>query len=118
MWEGGTRATAFIHSPLLKKSGYTYTGLVHGVDWLSTIIHGALPAHGIDSTATTGKPLDGKRTYNFDARRSTHLTASDCAGPNMVYAVAIEKVCDQNVWNASRVQHVGRFQPQQHLATD
>ena len=50
-------------------------GLVHGVDWLPTIIHGALPANGIDSTATTGKPLDGTRPSTFDAQRSMHLTA-------------------------------------------
>ena len=38
------------------------SGLVHGVDWLATIVHGALPAHGIgldDSASLLGKPLDG-----------------------------------------------------------
>lgn len=38
------------------------SGLVHGVDWLATIVHGALPAHGVgldDSAPLLGKPLDG-----------------------------------------------------------
>ncbi|GAB6024760.1 Arylsulfatase [Chamberlinius hualienensis] len=37
LYEGGTRAAAFIHSPLLNKSGYTYNGLIHAVDWFPTI---------------------------------------------------------------------------------
>ncbi|GAB6020590.1 Arylsulfatase [Chamberlinius hualienensis] len=37
-YEGGHRATAFIHSPKLKKFGYTYNGLIHLVDYYPTIV--------------------------------------------------------------------------------
>ncbi|KAK7507327.1 hypothetical protein BaRGS_00001262 [Batillaria attramentaria] len=42
LWEGGTRALAFLHAPkLLQKSGYTYNGLIHAVDWLPTFVEAA-----------------------------------------------------------------------------
>lgn len=34
--EGGVRAVAFVHSPLLKKVGYTNTNLHHVTDWYAT----------------------------------------------------------------------------------
>ena len=37
LYEGGTRVPAFVHSPLLAKSGQTYDGMLHIVDWLPTI---------------------------------------------------------------------------------
>ena len=36
--QGGTRGIGFIHSPLLAKSGYTSTNLMHAVDWLPTLL--------------------------------------------------------------------------------
>ncbi|KAK7483551.1 hypothetical protein BaRGS_00025225 [Batillaria attramentaria] len=39
IWEGGTRAVAFMHAPnLLQKSGYTYNELIHVVDWYPTFV--------------------------------------------------------------------------------
>lgn len=38
LYEGGSRAAAFIHSPLLNETGYTYNGMIHAVDWFSTIV--------------------------------------------------------------------------------
>ncbi|GAB6024763.1 Arylsulfatase [Chamberlinius hualienensis] len=37
LFEGGTRASAFIHSPLLEKTGFTYNGSIHAVDWFPMI---------------------------------------------------------------------------------
>lgn len=39
VFEGGTRGVAFIHSPLLPKTGFKYEGLMHIVDWQSTLLH-------------------------------------------------------------------------------
>ncbi|XP_042866572.1 arylsulfatase I-like [Penaeus japonicus] len=41
VFEGGTRGVAFIHSPLLPKTGFKYEGLMHIVDWQSTLLHAA-----------------------------------------------------------------------------
>ena len=40
MYEGGIRGAAFLSSPLLGRS-YTYTGLMHLVDWTPTLLHAA-----------------------------------------------------------------------------
>ena len=42
MYEGGTRVPAFIHSPLLYKSGYASEALMHVTDWFPTILRLAL----------------------------------------------------------------------------
>uniref|UniRef100_T1J5M2 Sulfatase N-terminal domain-containing protein n=1 Tax=Strigamia maritima TaxID=126957 RepID=T1J5M2_STRMM len=39
LYEGGTRVPGFIHSPLLKKTGYTHKGIFHMVDWYTTFLH-------------------------------------------------------------------------------
>uniref|UniRef100_T1J5M1 Sulfatase N-terminal domain-containing protein n=1 Tax=Strigamia maritima TaxID=126957 RepID=T1J5M1_STRMM len=39
LFEGGTRVPGFINSPLLKKTGYVYSGLFHIVDWYTTFLH-------------------------------------------------------------------------------
>ena len=36
--QGGTRGVAFLHSPLLKQSGFSSSNLMHGVDWLPTFM--------------------------------------------------------------------------------
>eukprot|EP00117_Sycon_ciliatum_P039228 scpid57202/ scgid0970/ Arylsulfatase J len=38
VWEGGTRGSAFIHGFMLNKTGYTYNGLTHAVDWYPTVV--------------------------------------------------------------------------------
>ena len=38
VYEGGTRVPAFIHSPLLYKSGYVSSALMHVTDWFPTIL--------------------------------------------------------------------------------
>ncbi|XP_033759905.1 arylsulfatase B-like [Pecten maximus] len=74
IYEGGTRATAFINGKMLNKTGYTYNGMMHAVDWMPTIISaaGGTPPEEIDGidqweSLRTGEP--SKRTefiYNLD----------------------------------------------------
>lgn len=54
IWEGGTRAAAFIHAPyILQKSGYTNRELFHIVDWFPTLVE----AGGGNSSSLSG--IDG-----------------------------------------------------------
>ncbi|KAL1429114.1 hypothetical protein MTO96_016845 [Rhipicephalus appendiculatus] len=39
LWEGGTRVPAFVAGPVLKKSGYTNSKVVHAVDWFPTLLN-------------------------------------------------------------------------------
>ncbi|XP_069103673.1 arylsulfatase B-like isoform X1 [Argopecten irradians] len=74
IYEGGTRATAFIAGKMLEKTGYTYDGMMHAVDWMPTILAaaGGKPDTKIDGinqwdSLRTGAP--SKRTefiYNLD----------------------------------------------------
>ena len=50
LYEGGIRGASFIYSPLLEKRGTTYTGLMHLVDWVPTLLGlaGVNPPPGLD----------------------------------------------------------------------
>ena len=52
LWEGGTRTPAFVLSPLLKKTGYVSTEMIHVTDWAPTFLRLA----GVD---TEGLDIDG-----------------------------------------------------------
>lgn len=41
VWEGGTRAAAFVHGWGLKNKGVRYNGMMHAVDWFPTVITAA-----------------------------------------------------------------------------
>ena len=41
LYEGGIRGAAFLMSPLLEKSSYKFSGLIHLVDWVPTLLHAA-----------------------------------------------------------------------------
>ncbi len=43
MWEGGLRATAWVHSPLLPLAarGARWDGMMHASDWLPTFAEGS-----------------------------------------------------------------------------
>ncbi|XP_068209805.1 arylsulfatase B-like [Palaemon carinicauda] len=74
LWEGGTRAAGFIHSPLLPKTGFVSNTLMHVTDWYATLVGlagGTIPENtdGFDQweALTSGSP--SPRTsfiYNID----------------------------------------------------
>ncbi|KAK3588140.1 hypothetical protein CHS0354_012198 [Potamilus streckersoni] len=74
VYEGGTRASAFIYGAGLKRTGYTYDGLVHAVDWNPTLVAaaGGQPDVGIDGInlwEEIRSGLESKRTefvYHID----------------------------------------------------
>ncbi|KAL5014583.1 hypothetical protein ScPMuIL_008853 [Solemya velum] len=74
IWEGGTRAAAFVHGSGLQKSGYTYDGMMHAVDWNPTILSaaGGTPADEIDgvnqwpSLSTGSESSRSEFIYNLD----------------------------------------------------
>ncbi|KAL8597071.1 hypothetical protein ACOMHN_057560 [Nucella lapillus] len=41
IWEGGTRASAFVHYPRLPRTGIRYDGMMHAVDWFPTLVEAA-----------------------------------------------------------------------------
>ena len=57
LWEGGTRAAAFVWSPLLKKSGYVSNHMMHVTDWLPTLV-GRAAGQG-QKCEVENKNLDG-----------------------------------------------------------
>ena len=67
LYEGGTRAIGFVHSPRLKNSGYTNSNMMHAVDWLPTL----MTAIGRQNLATSAK--DG--VDQWDAISSPNVLA-------------------------------------------
>merc|ERR1711997_465875 len=53
LFEGGTRGIAFVHSPLLQAKGYINRNMMHGVDWLPTLMS-AIGNPGLATSATDG----------------------------------------------------------------
>ncbi|XP_060083290.1 arylsulfatase B-like isoform X1 [Ylistrum balloti] len=74
VYEGGTRVTSFIHGTGLKKTGYTYRGMIHAVDWSPTIVAaaGGVPDKNIDginqwdNIRTGGQSSRTEFIYNLD----------------------------------------------------
>ncbi|XP_069103674.1 arylsulfatase B-like isoform X2 [Argopecten irradians] len=75
VYEGGTRAAAFITGAGLVKKGYTYNGMMHAVDWMPTILSAAggkpvdTDLDGIDQWESLRTGAPSKRTefiYNLD----------------------------------------------------
>ena len=67
LYEGGTRGIGFVHSPLLKNTGYTTQNLIHAVDWLPTL----MSAIGHENLATSA--LDG--VSQWEAINNPHIKA-------------------------------------------
>ena len=61
LWEGGTRAVTFLHSPLLSSSQGTLDGLFHIVDWTPTLASIA----GVSEEKINQLNLDGKNQRDF-----------------------------------------------------
>jgi len=83
LWEGGTRGLAFVHSPLLDKSGYVTNELMHSVDWFPTIV--TLAGGQIDSN------MDGVDQWSMisnasKSARNSFIYNIDNFKPNSVNA--------------------------------
>ena len=65
LWEGGTRGTGFIWSPLLKNSGYTSDLLMHCSDWLPTLLS------AVNQTFTSPHKLDGVNQWTSLSEKHT-----------------------------------------------
>jgi len=74
VYEGGSKVISFVHSPLLKKTGYNHPGLFHITDWTKTlmrIISGedVSDVDGYDQSSMILSGEDSKRNevvYNLD----------------------------------------------------
>jgi len=89
IWEGGVRATAFVHGPpalLPSGGGAAYEGLMHGADWLPTLssvagydLNQTLPLDGVDQWAA----LSGSGQQSGFPRSSVVLgnSTNDCSWP-------------------------------------
>lgn len=87
IWEGGTRATAVVDGPMIKVKPSVYSNLMHGSDWLPTILSlvglqpGPDPLDGVDQWAAL--------TNNGSAVRSEVLYGWHDDAPNSTYDNAI-----------------------------
>ncbi|XP_071095245.1 arylsulfatase B-like [Haliotis cracherodii] len=74
VWEGGTRVTSFAHGVGIRRTGYTYDGFFHAVDYVPTILAaaGGKPDASIDGVSqweSIRMGLPSQRTefiYNLD----------------------------------------------------
>ncbi|XP_022329100.2 arylsulfatase B-like [Crassostrea virginica] len=74
VFEGGTRATAFVTGAGIQKSNYVYPGIIHAVDWMPTVLSAAGGSpdpnmDGIDqwdSLRTAGESKRSEFIYNID----------------------------------------------------
>ncbi|XP_061179842.1 arylsulfatase B-like [Saccostrea echinata] len=74
LFEGGTRATAFISGAGIQKTNSVYNGIIHAVDWMPTVLSaaGGIPdpsLDGIDQWDSLRTGGESKRTefvYNID----------------------------------------------------
>lgn len=78
LWEGGTKGAGLVYGPgVLKKTGYTHTGMIHAVDWYPTFVHVAggivdFNMDGINQWASISQGAPSARTefvYNIDPIR-------------------------------------------------
>uniref|UniRef100_T1IPA2 Sulfatase N-terminal domain-containing protein n=1 Tax=Strigamia maritima TaxID=126957 RepID=T1IPA2_STRMM len=84
MWEGGMRVPSFVHSPLLKKTGYVNERLIHEVDWYPTLLHlaGLKPQPGL-----SGVNQWGTISKDEESKRDEFLYLMDVLGDTVIGAV-------------------------------
>lgn len=75
IFEGGTRAAAFVYGAGLQKTGYTHSGLMHAVDWYPTVVSiagGSSTETDMDGISQWGAISTGSKSertelvYNLD----------------------------------------------------
>ncbi|GAB6026127.1 hypothetical protein CHUAL_012326 [Chamberlinius hualienensis] len=84
LYEGGVRVPGFIHSPLLKQKGFVYNGLIHAVDWFTTILNLANVTtddrvDGLNVWESVTRNLPSPRTtlvYNIDNSNTSSITSA------------------------------------------
>ncbi|XP_046571440.1 arylsulfatase B-like [Haliotis rubra] len=90
IWEGGHRSVSFLHGVGLQRTGVTYDGLVHVVDWRPTLVAaatggGGTPEADIDGinlweNIRTGSPsLRTEFVYNLDDVHADFFNAGNAA---------------------------------------
>ena len=98
LWEGALRVPAFIHSPLLPKSGVVSNQLIHVTDWLPTLMRAA----GAAPNVIQHLGLDGMDQWDALQKRSAD---SSLAGPRT------EAVLNMNVNMYDRLEAAYRAGP-------
>lgn len=90
MWEGGLRASAWVHSPLLPASarGVKWSGLAHTSDWLPTFVQG-LAGLNASQVATGPRNLDGHDMWDAWMHADTSESPRD-----EVIAQVVNKYCN------------------------
>ncbi|XP_066300736.1 arylsulfatase B-like isoform X1 [Branchiostoma lanceolatum] len=74
LWEGGTRVPAFVHGNMLERTGYTYHGMMHGVDILPTLVS---VAGGTEDPGLDGKNMWQSISTGADSPRTEFVYAID-----------------------------------------
>ncbi|XP_013421298.1 arylsulfatase B [Lingula anatina] len=88
IWEGGTRAVAFVHGPMLQKTGYRHNGKFHAVDWFQTFlaVAGGSPAANINMDSMNLWPM---LKLGIDSARTEFVYHLDNKSPSLQGHAAI-----------------------------
>jgi len=118
IYEGGTKVPGFIHSPLLKKKNYRYSGLLHMIDFLPTLLHlsgeNDVPTlDGINQWNAISENAESPRKmmiYNID----DVFVPSVLAGPVVYqkFQIGIRNYRYKLIWGQSSMLHRGYRKPQ------
>eukprot|EP00639_Heterosigma_akashiwo_P013101 CAMPEP_0206381640 /NCGR_PEP_ID=MMETSP0294-20121207/12775_1 /ASSEMBLY_ACC=CAM_ASM_000327 /TAXON_ID=39354 /ORGANISM="Heterosigma akashiwo, Strain CCMP2393" /LENGTH=559 /DNA_ID=CAMNT_0053831149 /DNA_START=91 /DNA_END=1773 /DNA_ORIENTATION=+ len=87
LFEGGLRVNAFVHSPLLPEAarGATYDCMVHAVDWLPTLVEGAL---GVADAGVLGE-IDGVSHWDALVAAGEDGGESSCYRTEMMHNIVV-----------------------------
>ncbi|XP_046571454.1 arylsulfatase B-like isoform X2 [Haliotis rubra] len=112
IWEGGHRSVSFLHGVGLQRTGVTYDGLVHVVDWRPTLLGAATGGRGtpeadIDGinlweNIRTGSPsLRTEFVYNLDDVHADFFNAGTAAIRDGDYNRQVYVVLEMATTNSS-----------------
>jgi len=102
LWDGGLRASAWVHSPLLPASarGVQYDGLMHASDWLPTFVQGLAGVPNASAVATGPRPLDGFNFWDAWVGAGSAAAWSDSPRTEVVHQV-VNGYCNGTAGQAS-----------------